>query len=488
MKILFITPELAPLAKSGGLGDVCEALPKVLVELGVQVDIVIPFYRWIKEKRPTLIKEDIPVSFGWRQLTVDLYQLQLDENIRLFLIARDEFFDRAFIYGTNKGGYFDNGERFAFFSQAVLAAVDALGEKWDIFHCHDWQSALVPVYLKTRYFSHPVISSIKTLLTIHNLGYQGVFPSQIFASLNLPPHLFSIDGLEFWGQVNFLKGGIIFADFLTTVSPTYAKEVQTLEYGFGLDGVLRAYGYKLRGILNGVDYREWNPETDPYIAAHFSKEDLKGKVVCKQDLLQICGLPPDLIQRPLFGMVTRLVEQKGIDLLLPLIERMMQRGIGLIILGTGEKKYEDALTKIASYYPSQMYVKIAFNEVIAHKIIAGADMFLMPSRYEACGLTQLYSLKYGTIPIVRNTGGLADTVEEADLEKGIGTGFKFDDYHPEALWQAIEKAISCFQNKKSVWHNLMQNAMRSDFSWEKSAQAYLEVYKGLTTVASSHIG
>ncbi len=457
----------------------CGSLPKALTKLGVEVDIILPFYRCVRNVQTEFnsIAEDLPVSLGWRQLRADIYQTELTPHIKVFLVARDEFYDRSNIYGTNKGGYFDNGERFAFFAQSVLAFIDKTGYKCDVLHCHDWQTALVPVYLKTKYFYHPGLSALKTVLTIHNLGYQGVFPAEVFGLINLPSHLFSIEGLEFWGQVNFLKGGIIFADFLTTVSPTYAKEIQTQEYGFGLDGVLRLYAHRLKGILNGVDYSEWNPETDPYIAARYSKADLSGKIVCKEDLIRLCGLPLDLVKRPLLGMVSRLVEQKGIEILLPVIEKIAQKNAAVVILGTGEKRYEDALSQMAARYPSQICVKIGFDNKIAHKIIAGTDMFLMPSRYESCGLTQLYSLRYGTIPIVRNTGGLADTITDAQLEGGKGTGFKFNAYSPDAFWEAINRAINCYEMERTIWYELMLNAMQCDFSWDKTAKEYVAIYE-----------
>ena len=477
MEALFISPEIAPLAKTGGLADVCSALPVALAKLGVKVDIILPLYRCIKEGdfSVEIVSKDLPLTFGWRNLKTNIYQTKLEKGIRVFLVKCDEFFDRSSLYGKDNG-YFDNGERFIFFTKAVLAFAESFDQYWDIFHCHEWQTALVPVYLKTLSAFYHKLSSVKTVLTLHNLGYQGVFPPEIFPFTNLPSEIF-YPNLEFWGKINFLKGGIIFSDFLTTVSPTYAQEIQTLEYGFGLDGLLRTQVHKLKGILNGVDYSEWNPETDPYIATPYSAFDLKGKQICKQDLLKICGLPSELIEKPILGMVTRLAEQKGIDILLPVIEKIIQKGAGLVILGDGEKRYEDALKSITACCSEQMFLKIGFDNILAHKIIAGADMFLMPSRYEACGLTQIYSLKYGTLPIVHHTGGLADTVEDADLEKAQGSGFKFYTYTAQAFFEAIEKAIFCFEQKKTIWLKLIQQAMACDFSWEKSAQEYVSVYE-----------
>lgn len=482
MNVLFVSPEIAPFARSGGLGEICASLPLALTKLGVKVDVVLPFYRCVKEGGFSFkqVVKDITLSLGWRHLKTNVYQTRLNRKSAAFFIECDELFDRSFLYGPDKG-YFDNGERFIFFTKAVLAFAEVFKEKWDIFHCHDWQSALLPVFLKTGSSFYPNLASSKTILTIHNLGYQGIFPKELFPLTNLPRALFSIDGLEFFGGINFLKGGIIFSDFLTTVSPRYAKEIQTPEYGFGLDGVLRDHAYKLKGILNGINYKEWNPETDPYIISHYSTTDLKGKELCKNDLLKTCGLPFDLMKKPLLGMVSRLVEQKGIDILLPIIKKIIKKGIGLVILGQGEKIYEEALRNIHSFFPKQMVLRLSFDNPLAHKIIAGSDMFLMPSRYEACGLTQMYSLKYGTLPIVHHTGGLADTVEEADLDEGKGSGFKFFSYTSASFLKAIKRALFCFEEKKDIWTKLMRQAMTCDFSWQKSAQSYLDLYNKIMT-------
>jgi len=479
VKVLFVTSEATPFARTGGLAEFCGSLPIYLSNQGINTDIILPFYRCIKEGGYSLklVIEKLRLGLGWRWLNFSVFQTYLKENIRVFLIEKDEFFDRSFLYGTEKEEYFDNAERFIFFTKAVLNFIEHYNESWDIIHCHDWQTALIPVYLKQNFY--PQLNSIKTVLTIHNLGYQGIFPSETFSFTNLPANLFSINGLEFFGQINFLKGGIIFADFLTTVSPTYAKEIQTPHYGFGLDGVLKIYAHKLKGILNGVDYTIWNPEIDPYIAINYSNSNLEGKKICKEDLLATCGLPIDLKERPLLAMVSRLVEQKGIDILLPILERLMQKGVCLIILGQGNKYYEDTLKSIAAAYPNQMKVEIKFDNILSHKIIAGADMLLMPSRYEPCGLAQMYAMKYGTIPIVHHTGGLADTVIDVNSEKKIGTGFKFYDYTAKAFLEAIEHALFYFEQKKEMWYSLMQEAMRCDFSWEKSAHEYLLLYQSL---------
>jgi starch synthase len=482
-KVLFASSEVAPFAKTGGLADVCEALPKALVSLGVQSTLVLPYYRIVKEGKWNLEKmiTDLPVRLGDAEIKANILQGQLNGEIPVFFVQCDEFFDRDYLYGTPKGDYEDNAQRFAFFSRAVLALSAALDQQWDVIHCHDWQTALIPVYLKTTFSDHPFFSKTKSLLTIHNLGYQGIFPSEIFPLLGLPPHLFSMEWMEFWGKVNFLKGGIVFADQLTTVSPTYAREIQTSEFGYGLEGVLKDQAAKLIGILNGVDYAQWNPADDSHLPANYVPDDLKGKKVCKEKLLRRCGLSPDLMDKPLLGMISRLAGQKGVDILSQVVERMMTEGNGLVILGAGEEKYERLLTKMAKKYPKQMSITVAFDERLAHQIEAGCDIYLMPSLYEPCGLNQMYSLKYGTLPVVRKTGGLADTVVEVNVKKRKGTGFLFSAYDPDALWKAIEKALACFADKE-LWAQLIQQTMAQDFSWSRSAGEYLRLYQRLKKI------
>jgi len=480
LKVLFASSEIAPFAKTGGLADVCEALPKALVPLGVQPTLVLPFYRVVKEGKWNLeiAIADLPVRLGDAEVKANILQGRLTDEIPVFFVQHDEFFDRPYLYGTPKGDYEDNAQCFAFFSRAVLALSEALDQRWDIIHCHDWQTALIPVYLKTRFSGHPLFARTRSVLTIHNLGYQGIFPPDIFPLLGLPPHLFSIEWLEFWGKVNFLKGGIIFADQVTTVSPTYAEEIQTPEFGYGLEGVLKDQAAKLIGILNGVDYAQWNPADDPHLPANYTPHKVEGKVTCKEELLKRCGLSPDLMEKPLLGVISRLARQKGVDILAQVVERMMAEGVGLVILGSGEEKYERLLVKMADKYPKQMSMTVAFDEALAHQIEAGCDIYLMPSLYEPCGLNQMYSLKYGTIPVVRKTGGLADTVVEVDIKKKKGTGFTFVDYDPDALWKAIAKALQCFADKE-LWRQLIQQAMAQDFSWSRSAGEYLRLYRRL---------
>jgi starch synthase len=480
IKVLIASPEIAPFAKTGGLADVCEALPKALVSLGVAPTLVMPLYQSVKQGKWELEKmiQSLPVRIGADEITATILRGWLTEEIPVFFIQHDEFFDRAALYGTSAGDYADNAARFSFFSCAVLALAKALDQHWDIIHCHDWQTALIPVYLKTLFSDSPLFSLTKTILTIHNLGYQGIFSAETFPQLGLPSRLFSTEGLEFWGKVNFLKGGIVFADQVTTVSPTYAKEILTPELGYGLEAFLQARANGVIGILDGVDYSLWNPEDDPFLAAPYSRDDLSGKRTCKEDLLKRCRLSLDLMEHPLLGMTSRLAGQKGIDLVCQVVDRVMTEGAGLTILGSGQRQYATLLTKTARKYPRQMAVKIIFDEALAHQIEAGCDIYLMPSLYEPCGLSQMYGLRYGTIPVVRRTGGLADTVVEVDPKKKKGTGFSFIDYHPDALWMAIEKALRCFSDK-ALWQQLMQQAMAQDFSWSRSAAEYLKLYQRL---------
>jgi starch synthase len=350
--------------------------------------------------------------------------------------------------------------------------------KPDVIHCHDWQAALTPVYLKHRWREAPAFAGTKTLLTIHNLAYQGLFPKEDYPLLGLDWSCFTLDGLEFYDKINLLKGGLVFADAITTVSRGYSKEIQTEEYGYGLDGVLRYRSDRLFGIVNGVDYKDWNPETDRLIAATYGPKDLKGKAKNKQALMQAFNLDKKFAKAPLLGIISRLADQKGFDLVAQVLPELMKQKAMVVILGTGEEKYHDWLAQEAPKYPGQLGVKIAFDNQLAHLIEAGADMFLMPSRYEPCGLNQMYSLKYGTVPVVRATGGLADTVAPVETAKGTGTGFLFTEYSPEAFLKALNKALTAFKDKK-LWQKIMLNGMTEDWSWTASAKAYLKLYERL---------
>ncbi len=479
LKVLFVVSEAVPYAKTGGLADVAGTLPYALKELGADVRVLMPYYGQIKQKdiRVVTLAEDLEGRLGEAPLPFDLLT-PAEGDTPFYFVARDEFFERSQLYGTPKGDYFDNLERFSFFCSAVLPFCKELTFKPDIIHCHDWQASLVPVYLKYRWMFEPVFAATKSLLTIHNLAYQGLFPREKFPLLGLPWMAFSINGLEYYDKINLLKGGIVFADAVNTVSRGYSQEIQTPEYGYGLEGVLKHRREVLFGIVNGVNYEDWNPETDPLIAANFSPQDLKGKAKNKTALMEAYNLDKKLAKAPILGIISRLADQKGFDLVAEVLEELMAQKVMVVILGTGEEKYHELLTAEAQKYPGQLGVKIAFDNQLAHLIEAGADMFLMPSRYEPCGLNQMYSMQYGTVPVVRATGGLVDTVTPVDPAKGAGTGFVFTEYSAEAFLEALNKAIEAYQNKK-LWKKIMQNGMAQDFSWSASARAYLKLYEQL---------
>src|SRR5450755_1408634 len=365
-------------------------------------------------------------------------------------------------------------QRFALFSRAVLEGSKILGVP-QVFHCHDWQSALVPVLLRTQYAEDPAFRDVSTVFTIHNMGYQGLFPSDTLPLLTLPWDLFTISKMEFFGNVNFLKGALVFSDFVTTVSKKYSQEIQTTEFGFGLEGVLRTRSSTVTGILNGVDYDEWSPETDTFIDARYSPQDLSGKAQCKKDLLATFGMTTADMRLPVIGIVSRFAAQKGFDLITQIMERLAREEMIIVALGNGDKTYEDMFLRLSKQFPQKIAVKVAYDNAIAHKIEAGSDMFLMPSKYEPCGLNQIYSLKYGTVPIVRATGGLDDTIEPWDARSGKGTGFKFTEYNGESLLLTIKQALTAYRDQTS-WQALMRNGMNKDFSWNASAREYGKIY------------
>jgi starch synthase len=479
LRVLFVASEGVPFAKTGGLADVVGTLPQALAELGVEVKVLMPYYGMVKQGRveTTLIAEDLEVNLGLINHPFNL-MAPAAPGSPFYFVERDEFYERSQLYGTPRGDYFDNLERFAFFSGAVLPFCRALDFHPDLIHCHDWQSALVPVYLRHRWAGEDILAGTKTVFTIHNLAYQGLFPRDKYPLLGLDWSFFSIDGLEYYGQINLLKGGIISADAVTTVSPRYSVEIQTPEFGYGMEGVLRTRAEQLQGILNGVDYHDWNPETDSLIPGHFNREDLAGKADNKAALMKAFGLSKDLADAPILAIISRLTDQKGFDLVEQVLPQLMKQKLMMVILGTGEKKYHRWLEAEAPKYPGQLGVKIAFDNQLAHLIEAGADMFLLPSHYEPCGLNQIYSMKYGTIPVVRATGGLADTVTPVGHPQTPGTGFVFDDYTAEAFLKAIYTALDAYADK-DLWRRIMTHAMNQDFSWKVSARKYLELYKSL---------
>jgi len=479
MKILMVASECVPLAKTGGLGDVVGALSSALPELGVECAVALPAYQRVMEKFPAEETDiEVAVELAGRKAAGKIFKAAVEGPAPVYLIRNDKYFRRPEFYGTPQGDYPDNAERFAFFSKAVLELAAATGP-WDVIHCHDWQAAPVPV-LNTlgRRKARP-----KTIQTIHNLAHQGVFPYSEWPLLGIDATYFHPKYLEFYGRINFLKGGILFADALTTVSRKYAQEILTPEYGSGLEGVLADRKRDLHGILNGVDYREWNPATDPHIKKNYSAANLAGKAECKSDLERIYGLPRKS-SAPLLGIVSRLADQKGLDLLLEIIDDLLSMDLQIVILGAGDQHYQDLLSKLPAVHPEKIGVKIGFDNALAHQIEAGADMFLMPSRYEPCGLNQIYSLKYGTVPVVRATGGLDDTIEDFDPLSGKGNGFKFAHYSGEALLSAIKRAIAVYINKKA-WAQVVANGMAADFSWGRSAKEYLGLYREVTGARKS---
>jgi len=477
MRVAIVSPEIAPFAKTGGLADVTGSLPVALEELGLQVSLIMPAYRSVLRQgldiEDTGIRFTVPIS--GRKDAVILLKTMLGGTIPVYLVRADQYFDRDYLYGTPLGDYPDNAERFIFFARAVLETLKL--DPPQILHAHDWQSALTIAFLKAQPQLYPELAATKTVFTIHNLGYQGLFPSRDWPLLNLDRSFFSARYLEFYDKINLLKAGIIFGDAITTVSPKYAEEIKTTEQGCGLEGVLQERAASLTGILNGVDYKVWNPETDPFIAKRYGPENMSGKMSCKADLQRRFRLleNPDL---PLIGMVSRLTVEKGFDFLEQALDELFTKGVQFVLLGTGDSRYEKAFGKMPLRYPGKAGVEIAFDESLAHKVIAGSDMFLIPSRYEPCGLTQMYSLKYGTIPIVRDTGGLRDTIEEFDPAKGTGNGLMFGPYEVEDLIGAVERALALFHHKKR-WAILMNNAMAADFSWDRSARAYRDLYQKL---------
>ena len=471
MKVLFCASEIVPLAKTGGLADVAGALPVALASRGVDVRLAMPRYRGIT--LPEQGAGPVAVRVGDQMLagTVAVSRLP-GGHLPVWLVDQPALFDRRGLYGEEGRDYDDNLTRFTFFARALLQWLK--GQEWqpDVIHCNDWQTALIPVILAAEG------RGPATVFTIHNLAYQGLFPAEQFPRTGLPWSLFTMRGLEFWGQVNLLKGGLYFANVLSTVSETYAREIQTEEFGAGLDGVLRDRGADLFGILNGVDYATWDPSVDTLIPARYAPDDLAGKAVCKQHLQRTFTLPEDA-RTPLIGMVTRLADQKGLDLVAAVIENVLDLGVQFVLLGTGDPRYHALFQDLTARRPSQVAARLGFDNALAHQIEAGADLFLMPSRYEPSGLNQLYSLRYGTVPVVRRTGGLADSIVDVTAEslaRGTANGFVFDAYTPEALWEALRRALESYRTP-AVWRRVQQHGMCADFSWDRSAGRYLDLYE-----------
>jgi starch synthase len=473
MRILFVASEGLPFSKTGGLADVIEALPKALVGLGHEVAVLLPRYRNTKTVGIAVPSITVPMGDALRFPAIP--EGGAIHGVLFYFVQDAEYFDREQLYGVAGKDYPDNAERFAEFCGA---AIEFCKQVWmpDVIHCHDWQAGLVPVLLKTRYAGDPALRDLPIVFTIHNMGYHGSFPREVMKRIGLPESLFGINAMEFFGRVNFLKGALIFSDYLTTVSPKYAEEIQTPEYGQGLDGVVRNRAERLTGILNGVDYSVWSPERDKVIAARYSPKDLSAKAACKKNLVELMGLPSRVLEAPLLGIVSRFAGQKGFDLIEQIAAELLAEDVALVALGAGEPKYEKFLRELAKAYPAKVAVKVAYDNVLAHKIEAGADIFLMPSRYEPCGLNQIYSLKYGTVPVVRATGGLDDTIEAYDPATGRGTGFKFQGYDGPSLLAAIREALALYRNEPAAWRQIQLNGMSRDFSWQVSAAEYARLY------------
>ena len=474
MKILFVASEGLPFSKTGGLADVIEALPKALVALGHDVTVLLPRYRNTRTVAIALPSLSIPM--GGKLRFPAIADGGHVHGVAYYFVEDPEYFDREQLYGVSGKDYPDNAERFGEFSRA---AIEFCKRVWmpDVIHCHDWQTGLVPVLLQTDYAMDGAVQGMPVVFSIHNMGYHGTFARAALAKIGLAESLFSMEALEFYGRVNFLKGALIFSDYITTVSPKYAEEIQTPEYGHGLDGVVRERAASLTGILNGADYTAWSPEKDKLIAARYSAKDMTGKLACKKNLLEVFGLDADLAGKPVIGIVSRFAGQKGFDLIEEIAAELLSEDLALVALGAGELKYEKLLRDLQKANPHKFALRISYDNILAHKIEAGADIFLMPSQYEPCGLNQIYSLKYGTVPVVRATGGLDDSIESYDPATGRGTGFKFKEYDGAALLAAIRQALAVYRNAPADWRRIQTNGMSKDFSWQASALEYARLYE-----------
>jgi starch synthase len=478
LSVLMVTPEAHPYAKTGGLAEVTAALSDALIRLGHSVTLVVPQYRGVS--LPGAERLLTRLRLGDRLQPVSFSEKTLTDGLRVVAVDAPELFDREALYGTPTGDYVDNPWRFAVFSRAALEYARLKEWRPSVIHAHDWQTGLLAVYQKMLLSNDPFVGGVPAVFTVHNLAFQGVFPAATLPAIGLGHEVFDVQGMEFWGNISYLKGGINFSEKITTVSPAYAREIVTPELGFGFEGVLARRSGDLVGILNGIDTARWSPTSDVYVSARFSPEDLRGKQEAKRALLSEVGLPTtnQAMERPVIGLISRLTEQKGFDLLAAAFdELLMSFDATWVMLGSGERRFEDAWATLAARRPDRVSATIGFDERLAHLIEAGADMFLMPSRFEPCGLNQLYSLRYGTVPIVRATGGLNDTVQDVD-ESPAGTGFKFRDYTPGALVATVARAHRAFQDK-ARWQAIQKRGMQDDHSWDASAAEYVKLYVGL---------
>jgi starch synthase len=475
MKILFAASEAAPFSKTGGLADVAGSLPPALAGLGHEVALVMPRYRQVDiaaNKLKRIATFHVPLG-DWQE-RCDVLRGRTAGNVTVYFINRNIYFDRPGLYTSGQADYPDNAARFIFFSRSVLELCIALDFRPDIIHCNDWQTGLVPLYLRRAYRSAAALRRAASVFTIHNLGYQGRFWHWDTRLIGLGWDVFTPDGIEFWGMVNLLKAGIVFSDMVTTVSRTYSSEIRTPEYGCGLEGALEKRAADLRGIVNGIDYRAYDPAKDRSLSVRYSAANPAGKAACKRALLKQLGLPDR--GAPLIGMVTRLADQKGLDLAAESLPRIMRLDAQCVILGTGDDRYHRLLSQAASEHPGAMRVLLEYNDALAKQIYAGCDIFLMPSRYEPCGLGQMIAQRYGTVPVVRKTGGLADTVMDYEADPANGTGFLFTDYSASALLDALDRCLTVYEDKLR-WNRIVRHCMKQDFSWQHSAREYIKVYR-----------
>jgi len=475
VKVLIASSEVVPFAKTGGLADVSASLAKALRALGCDVRIIMPLYKCVESGGFDLKKETLRLK---NMPGFELYST-LSGGVKVYFLRNDKYFARDGLYGTSQGDYSDNALRFGFFSSAVLLAAESAGFKPDVIHGNDWQTALIPFHLKFNFSAVNFYKEIKTLFTIHNMAYQGTFDRKFMRELNIPKSFFNMRQLEFFGKLNFMKAGILYSDRFNTVSTRYAEEIMTPEYGGGLDGVIRSEKEKFYSIPNGVDYSVWSPQKDSFIKTNFSPETIDKKAECKKDLLEYTRLNISP-EAPIIGCVTRLTDGKGMDLFAGIIDKIVELGCGIVVLGRGGRHYNDLFESLAKKFPEKMYMSGEFNDPLAHKIEAGADIFVMPSRYEPCGLNQMYSIKYGTIPVVRATGGLDDVITDFDEDREKANGFKFSSATKKDFFTAIKRAVELYKGEPLAWKKLLLNAMKYDFSWDRSAKKYLALYENMT--------
>lgn len=481
-QVVFVASEMYPFSKSGGLGDVMGALPPTLARMGVPTAVITPFYGRLRtgESQLKLTMENCPVGYPWAPITVDVFETTY-KGVTVYFLHRGEYFDRRHYYNDHKGDYFDNAERFIYFCRAAFAFMRAQGERTEeapaVVHVHDWQTALLPALIHFARETDPFWAATKSLITIHNIAFQGRYSSRLFDGCGLPPEAWHMDGAEYYGDFNLLKTGIAYADLVSTVSPSYAREILTERFGFGLDGILRHREHELAGILNGTDYGIWDPRTDRYITERFSRQSIMGKATCKRSLIKELGLSPHLEDKPLLGFIGRLRGQKGIDLLIDILPQLMERDLGVIVLGEGNPRFEHTLLQMMEQYKGRLHAAVTYTEDLAHRIQAGSDCFLMPSRYEPCGLTQMYALRYGTPPIATAAGGLRDSIIPYPHPKS--TGFMFPNSDKEAFLATILQAVDLWENDPEAWQDLVRRAMSQAFTWDRSARQYVELYRQL---------